>query len=159
MSYVETILDPDERITYRAYLHWIIVVRGLVAMFLGFSLFVGAVMHDTINSPIIGSLGLILIVFGIVDSPIGMIRRWTTEIAVTDRRVIVKRGLIMRTTVEINMPKVESVDVRQSVIGRLLDYGAVIVRGTGGSPNILGPTVSNPLLLRRSVRKQPPLPA
>jgi Bacterial PH domain len=76
--------------------------------------------------------------------------RWTTEIAVTNQRVILKRGLIRRDTIEINMPKVESVDIRQSIFGRLLGYGTVIVRGTGGSFNPLT-YVSQPLPLRRAV--------
>jgi uncharacterized membrane protein YdbT with pleckstrin-like domain len=58
-------------------------------------------------------------------------RRWTTEVDVTDRRVVFKRGFIKRHTVELNMDKVESVDVDQSVLGRLLDYGDITIRGTG----------------------------
>ncbi len=57
--------------------------------------------------------------------------RWITEFAITDRRVISKRGFIMRNTAEMNMDKVESVKVEQSVLGRLLDYGTVTVVGTG----------------------------
>ena len=78
------------------------------------------------------------------------ITRWTAEIAVTNQRVIRKSGLIRCDTIEINMPKVESVDVHQSVLGRLLNYGTVIVRGTGGSFNPLT-YVSQPLPLRRAV--------
>jgi uncharacterized membrane protein YdbT with pleckstrin-like domain len=58
-------------------------------------------------------------------------RRWTTEVDVTDRRIVYKRGFIKRHTVELNMDKVESVDVDQSVLGRLLDYGDITIRGTG----------------------------
>ena len=61
------------------------------------------------------------------------------------------RGLITRDTIEINLPKVESVDVRQSILGRLLNYGTVIVRGTGGGLNPLS-YVSAPLPLRRAVQ-------
>ena len=61
--------------------------------------------------------------------------RWITEIAVTDRRVIYKRGFITRHTVEMNMDKVASVDVDQSILGRMLDYGTVHVIGTGGAQN------------------------
>ena len=57
--------------------------------------------------------------------------RWTTEIDVTDRRVVYKHGFINRHTVEMNMDKVESVDVDQSILGRLLDYGDITIRGTG----------------------------
>jgi uncharacterized membrane protein YdbT with pleckstrin-like domain len=60
-----------------------------------------------------------------------LINRATTEIAVTTHRVIFKRGLIARDTIEINFNRIESLDVRQPVVGRVLDYGTVIVRGTG----------------------------
>ena len=57
--------------------------------------------------------------------------RWTTEVLVTDRRVIYARGFIQRHTVEINMDKIESVDVDQSIMGRTFNYGDVTIRGTG----------------------------
>ena len=59
--------------------------------------------------------------------------RWITEIAVTDRRIIYKRGFITRHTEEMNMDKVASVDVDQSILGRMLDYGTIHVMGTGGA--------------------------
>ncbi len=58
-------------------------------------------------------------------------KRWTTEIDVTNRRIVYKRGFIKRHTVEMNMDKVESVDVDQSVLGRLLNYGDITIHGTG----------------------------
>jgi uncharacterized membrane protein YdbT with pleckstrin-like domain len=57
--------------------------------------------------------------------------QWTTEIALTDRRIIYKEGFVRRSTVEMHMDKVESVDVEQTIIGRLLDYGTVTVKGVG----------------------------
>ena len=78
------------------------------------------------------------------------IRRWTTEIAVTDRRVILKRGLIRRHTVEMNMTKIESVDVDQTLAGRLFDYGNVTIRGTGSSFETLR-MIDAPLKLRTTV--------
>jgi uncharacterized membrane protein YdbT with pleckstrin-like domain len=71
--------------------------------------------------------------FGVVSGLAAFIRRSTTELAVTDRRVIFKTGIIQRHTMEMNRSKVETVSVNQSVLGRLLNYGTVIVRGTGGS--------------------------
>ena len=58
-------------------------------------------------------------------------RRWTTEIDVTDRRIVYKRGFIRRHTVEMNMDKIESVDVDQSILGCMLNYGDITIRGTG----------------------------
>ena len=57
--------------------------------------------------------------------------RWTTEIAVTNKRIIYKRGLITRHTAEMNMDKVASVDVKQSILGRIFDYGNVTVQAAG----------------------------
>jgi uncharacterized membrane protein YdbT with pleckstrin-like domain len=96
-------------------------------------------------------IGLFLVLFGALSFLKAAINRWTTEIAVTDRRVILKRGLIRRDTIEINTPQVESVDVSQSILGRLLNYDTVIVRGTGGGLNPLA-YVSAPLPLRRAVQ-------
>jgi uncharacterized membrane protein YdbT with pleckstrin-like domain len=59
-------------------------------------------------------------------------KRWTTEIDVTNRRIVYKRGFINRHTVELNMDKVSSVDVDQSVFGRMLNYGDITVNTTGG---------------------------
>ena len=59
------------------------------------------------------------------------IDRWLTELAVTNNRIIYKYGLIRRYTAEMNMDKVESVNVVQSILGRLLDYGTIDIMGTG----------------------------
>jgi uncharacterized membrane protein YdbT with pleckstrin-like domain len=77
-------------------------------------------------------------------------RRWTTEIAVTDRRVIIKHGFIRRATMEMNLQKIESVDVDQSLIGRIFDYGTVTIRGVGSSYEPLRP-IDAPLKLRSTV--------
>jgi uncharacterized membrane protein YdbT with pleckstrin-like domain len=74
----------------------------------------------------------------------------TTEIAVTSRRVIVKRGLIRRSTIEMNAGRIESVEVDQSIAGRLLDFGTVEVRGTGGGIEPIA-KVAAPLLMREAV--------
>ena len=75
---------------------------------------------------------------------------WMTEIAVTSDRIIYKAGFIRRDTVEILMDKVESVDVDQSIMGRLLDYGTVTVRGTGaGFEPLKG--IAHPIELRSHI--------
>jgi uncharacterized membrane protein YdbT with pleckstrin-like domain len=78
------------------------------------------------------------------------IRRATTELAVTDRRVIYKSGVISRHTLEMNRSKVESVDVDQSLLGRLFGFGTVIVRGTGGSLEPIR-LISDPLGFRSHI--------
>jgi len=77
-------------------------------------------------------------------------RRWTTEIDVTDRRIVFKRGFIRRHTVEMNMDKVESVDVDQSILGRMLNYGDITIRGTGVGIEPLH-NIDAPLEVRKQV--------
>ena len=77
-------------------------------------------------------------------------RRWTTEIAVTDRRVVLKRGFIRRHTVEMNMQKVESVDVDQTQLGRMFNYGTVTIKGTGSTLESLR-MIDHPLKLRSAI--------
>jgi len=77
---------------------------------------------------------------------------WTTEIAVTNHRIIYKAGLIRRDTVEILMDKVESVDVDQSILGRLLGYGTVTVRGTGAGFEPLK-RIAQPIELRNHIMR------
>ena len=77
---------------------------------------------------------------------------WTTEIAVTNRRVIYKRGLISRHTAEMNMDKVASVEVDQSIFGRLWGYGSVRILGTGGASGIERlDRIASPVSLRNQI--------
>src|SRR5262249_12487625 len=112
---------------------------------------IGGLMCFTADSNGVAIIGFILVLLGVLSLLRAAIARWTTEIAVTNRRVIFKHGVIRRDTIEIKMPQVESVDVRQSILGRLLNYGTVLVRGTGGGLNPLA-YVSAPLPLRRAVQ-------
>ena len=75
---------------------------------------------------------------------------WITEFAVTDRRVIYKCGFISRHTVEMNMDKIESVDVDQSLLGRMLNYGTIHVLGTGEGIESLR-RIAAPLALRNAI--------
>jgi uncharacterized membrane protein YdbT with pleckstrin-like domain len=132
MRYIDHILQPGETLLYTGRLHWIVYVRAMIAFVLAAVVlsFSGRTASNTIGmSGIFVSIALFAIGAGLAFS--AWFRRWTTEIDVTDRRVVYKRGFINRHTVEMNMDKVESVDVDQSIMGRLLDYGDITVRGTG----------------------------
>jgi uncharacterized membrane protein YdbT with pleckstrin-like domain len=75
----------------------------------------------------------VLGLLGLLSAISASVRQAATELVLTDRRVIYKTGLFKRHTMEMNRSKVETVGVDQSVFGRLLNYGTIIVRGTGGS--------------------------
>jgi uncharacterized membrane protein YdbT with pleckstrin-like domain len=77
-------------------------------------------------------------------------RRWTTETDVTNRRVVHKEGFIKRDTFEMSLDKVESVDVSQSIMGRLLDYGDVTILGVGEGKKAIK-TIAAPLAFRNFI--------
>jgi uncharacterized membrane protein YdbT with pleckstrin-like domain len=147
MSYVDSILEPGEAVRYRTTISWTVYGPGLlvglasfVTAFLAWKMFVGWLFLLT------GALALIALVTLLRASLV----RWATEVAVTDRRIILKRGFIRRHTVEMNMQKVESVDVDQTLMGRLFDYGDVTVRGVGSTFERLN-FIDAPLRLRTTV--------
>jgi uncharacterized membrane protein YdbT with pleckstrin-like domain len=150
MSYVTRVLQPGETVRHTASLHWIFYWRGLLLCLVALVLFVlrredGGFLHwaEVIGAWLFLAGGLILL-------GEAWFRWWTTEIAVTDRRVIYKTGFIQRKTTEMHMDKVESVEIRQSVLGRLLDYGDVEIRGVGIGLEPLR-AIAAPLALRNHI--------
>lgn len=89
-------------------------------------------------------------IFTLFIAPV--VDRYTDEFAVTNRRVIVKTGLISRKTLEMNLSKIESVNVDQSISGRLLGYGTITIIGTGGTRESF-PNISKPLLFRKKFQE------
>jgi membrane protein YdbS with pleckstrin-like domain len=133
MNYVQHVLQPDERVRFSTKLHWIIYLPGLLMLIPGVIVFLvsfGPKIDNNIRF-VINSAAVILLALAVALLFIGWFRRWTTEIAVTSRRIIYKRGFIWRKTKEIALDKVESVDVDQSILGRVLGYGTLGIHGTG----------------------------
>ena len=124
-SYVDANLMAQEKVLYRAHTS----IWSLVPLIL---------------------LGIVLLVavVGLFVLAWAWIKFRTTEFAVTDRRVIAKSGLVSRRTVEMFLDKVESLNVEQSVPGRIFDYGTVTIRGTGATSEPFG-DISAPLVLRK----------
>jgi uncharacterized membrane protein YdbT with pleckstrin-like domain len=127
VRYIDQILQPGETVAYTTTLHWIVYLPALGLWLLG----VLALVFGALAGPIALLGASVCAVVGLALAFRAWFRRWTTEIDVTDRRIVYKRGFIKRHTVEMNMDKVESVDVDQSIFGRLLNYGDITIRGTG----------------------------
>jgi uncharacterized membrane protein YdbT with pleckstrin-like domain len=81
-----------------------------------------------------------------------LIDSWTDEFAITNKRVIIKTGLISRRTVELNLSKIESVNVNQSILGRILGYGSLQIVGTGGTKEVF-PSINKPLAFRKKFQE------
>jgi len=158
MSYVQQVLQPDETVRFRttlhwsiylAALHWSIYLAAIIALVIGLAFLVWHYVDQKANLLLL--LGAVVFgVPGVVLALAAWLKRFGTEVAVTDRRVIYKTGLIQRHTVEINLDKVESVDVDQSVMGRLFGYGTVTIRGTGQAVEPLR-DMADPLQFRSAI--------
>jgi len=160
MSYVEKNLIAGETVIYTTRLHWIVliwpIVMGLLFGLPGLALlarsFTGAGDKSGTSTPMLLG-GLILLVVGGACIGTGLLKRNATEMAVTDKRVIVKVGVASRTTFELLLSKVESIGVEESMMGRILGYGTVVVRGTGGTPEPFD-RVAHPIEFRKQVQQQ-----
>jgi uncharacterized membrane protein YdbT with pleckstrin-like domain len=129
MRYIERILQPGETLVYAGKIHWIIYLPAMILLLIALALLTRANDMPSGLSWLFASVASALA--GAVALLSAWFRRWTTEIDVTNRRIVYKRGFIKRHTVEMNMDKVESVDVDQSILGRLLNYGDITIYGTG----------------------------
>jgi uncharacterized membrane protein YdbT with pleckstrin-like domain len=153
MSYTEKIVQPGETVRFHSRVHWIIYVRGIVIIALGVVVAVALQQLDS-NSSGFSVPSLVAIGIGLVIGGFSLLSAWwrrlTTEVAVTEHRIVYKRGFIRRHTFEMNMSKVESVHVNQSMSGRIFDYGDIVIRGVGSSFEPLR-TISRPLEFRNFV--------
>ena len=139
MSYVQKVLQPDEQIVYSAPIHWVVYLRSIFFFVFGIAVLAWFMIQPPLtedqsplwNTAILG-VGCLLIVLAVFSFLHALIERRSTELVITSRRVIAKTGLVRRHTWEINATKVEGVEVAQSILGRILDFGTVTVKGTGG---------------------------
>lgn len=125
MSYIDDSLVEGETLVHRARISWWsqfgLVLLGIVTLVVG--------------------VGLVFLIWA-------WIRVRSTELAITNRRIIAKFGFVKRHTVEINLEKVEALKVEQGVWGRFLNYGTIFISGSGSSVAPI-PNIADPLVFRR----------
>jgi hypothetical protein len=159
MAYYTRILSPDEQVRYIGRLHWAIYVRGWILLFAAAALGIAYAADGAAETGApsygyaLGGGAALLLIFSLVAFLSAWARRITTEIVVTDRRIIFKEGFIQRRTMEMNMNKVETVDVVQSIWGRIFNFGSVLVRGTGSTYEPLR-RIADPVALRSAIIAQ-----
>lgn len=140
MSYVKSTLLPGEKILHYATPHWVVLLPGMMAMVLalivyelGVNYFPHPIPEPLLRISVETIIAYILLAFGLYQFLVGLIFYYSSEYAVTDRRIVMKTGWVQRRTLELFLDKCEAVRVDQSVLGRVLKYGAVIIIGTGGT--------------------------
>ena len=142
-NYVEGNLARDEKIILKAEVTWLSQFWYL--LFGG--LFTLSGISVTITE---GSAGVFSLVLGLFLLLVAAIHVLTTELALTNRRIIAKTGLIRRNTVELKVNRVESLEINQGILGRIFNFGSVTVKGTGGSSAPI-PYIKRPLQFREHV--------
>lgn len=136
MSYVQSVITPGEVLIAQAKTHWFIYVGPACWLMLSLVLMVFVL-----------PLGVVLLVLSLVLFLRGWLYSYSTELAVTSKRIIAKFGFIRRSTVELRHDKVESLQVEQGIIGRIFDFGSIVVTGSGGTHAPI-PYISRPLRFR-----------
>ena len=157
MRYVRRVLQPGESIVYATKLHWRIYTHAILLLLIACIILAGGAVSTSDNQNLSLAFKIAAIIFALLALSAALrafIRRATTEMAVTDHRVIYKSGLLSRHTIEMNRDKVESVDVDQSLLGRVFGYGTVIVRGTGSSLEPIR-NIGDPLTFRSHITASP----
>lgn len=153
-SYVERVLQPGEQVRLLAAIHWIAYVRGFLVLLAALAtLFVARSFAHLASwwQWVWDILAAALAVIAAVMIFRAWFYRWITEIAVTNRRVIFKTGFISRKTNEMQMDKIESVEVVQSIAGRIFDYGDIIISGTGHGQFTRIRTIASPIEMRNQI--------
>lgn len=124
MSYVKSNLIADENILYTAKKSWLaswfLILLGLATATIG--------------------VGVLILIYVIAST-------LTTELVITNKRVIAKFGLIARSTVELKIERIESVQVVQGIFGRIFNFGSLIISG-GGAPQAPISGINDPLAFR-----------
>ena len=149
--YIDDILQPGEKVLYSTNAHWIFYLPAIAAWFVALFLFL--LSRQTVTESLVLlclSAAAVVAVAALYWTVKGWFHRWTTETDVTNLRVVHKTGFIKRRTFEMSLDKVESVDVNQSILGRMLNYGNVTVRGVGEGAETID-TIASPLDFRNHI--------
>jgi uncharacterized membrane protein YdbT with pleckstrin-like domain len=150
VGYVERHLLPNERVVYKTRLHWILFAKPASVTLLGLVLTVALGVATRMEW--LWYASLLVIAAGIGWGAVHAVELLTSEFAVTTTRLIFKVGLIGRYTTELLLGKLESIGVQQTLLGRLLKYGDLVVTGTGGAREVF-PRVHDPIGFRNHVQQ------
>lgn len=159
MGYIAQSLGQNEKLIYEAHFHPLYYVAAWISLIFFLALAIGATIYaDGITKwVLLGLCAAGLAVLLVLMKPI-----WTTEIVVTNSRLVLKRGWLSRSSVELQLKSIEQVKFDQGLLGRIFDFGKIVVHGTGVDDLVL-PSIAQPTDLVRAIEnasipvKQPPL--
>jgi uncharacterized membrane protein YdbT with pleckstrin-like domain len=145
MSYITENLMAGEKLVHSTRLHWIVFAWPFVLVLL--AVWMLASVDELV------ALGAFFFLLGLAMAASAAIARQSSEFGVTNRRVLIKTGLIRRRSLEVTLGKIESVQVDQGILGRVLNFGTIIVAGSGGTPQSFQ-SIAAPMVFRSHVSNQ-----
>jgi uncharacterized membrane protein YdbT with pleckstrin-like domain len=149
--YIDEILQPGEKVLYSTNAHWIFYLPAIGVWIVVAILLVGSGLVSTETlTHLCWACAAVFAIVALYMTVKAWFHRWTTETDVTNMRVVHKTGFIKRRTFEMALDKVESVDVNQSIMGRLLNYGDVTIMGVGEGKETIT-TIAAPLDFRSHI--------
>jgi uncharacterized membrane protein YdbT with pleckstrin-like domain len=149
--YIDEILQPGEKVLYSTTVHWIFYFPAVVAWIVAIFLFLLSRETSTEGLVLLClSASAVVAILAFYWTAKAWFHRWITETDVTNLRVVHKTGFIRRRTFEMSLDKVESVDVNQSILGRILSYGDVTILGVGEGKETIA-TIASPLAFRNFI--------
>ena len=149
--YIDDILQPGEKVLYSTNAHWIFYWPAIAAWIAAVVLLV--LSRATVTDSLVLlclSASAVVALAALYWTFTAWFHRWTTETDVTNLRVVHKTGFIKRRSFEMSLDKVESVDVNQSILGRILNYGDVTILGVGEGRETIK-TIASPLAFRNFI--------
>jgi uncharacterized membrane protein YdbT with pleckstrin-like domain len=146
MGYATSTLGTKERVLYQGVRHWLYWLAAYLLAAPAFAIALGGYPYGPLDYAL-GAAALAILPFGLVL----LIRAYATEIVVTSDRFILKSGLVSYHADEVGLDTIEEVDIDESVLGRLLDYGTLQIHGTGNA-KIRVAFVWDPERLRRAIQ-------
>ena len=134
----------DNNTIYFTRLHWVIFFWPIVALCVAFALYVYIIQLRQVS--------MFLALFSLLWIAMTWVTYYFSSITIKRKQVILRTGLIVRQTVDIPLSKIETIDIRQSILGSLMRYGALIITGTGGTRHLIN-YIDKPLTCRRYIEQ------
>ena len=145
MGYIDQNLMSGEQVVYRTKLHWIVFLWPIIFIILALVFFA--------RGKEAAILGTLFFLIAILSAVLAFISLKTSEFGVTNKRVLIKVGFIRRNSLETLLQKVEGIQVNQGILGRIFNYGTILIKGTGGTSNPFH-KIEAPMEFRKKVQEQ-----
>ena len=145
MSYIQNNLQAGEEIKYKADIHWYIFAYPVILLLL-------SVFFSSAQTGFFHYVSLFLLLSGLFQLIKRILLKMDTEYVVTNKKVILKSGILSQDALELVLNKREGIRINQSLMGRMLGFGSIVVT-TGGVTNKFD-FITNPIKFRNEINAQ-----